>query len=211
MRALAAIVAGALLLAAGAASAPAAAAAPGERTCTKKLVRHVKEVRHRHAHGRRHRHRRVVRRLRRVCPTVATPIVVAPDVPGVTTPAPAPGAVAGDPTGAAETAPAPGSPPAPPAPARLQVVLDEFSLSLSRPSVVAGPVIVSVVNLGEDPHDLAARPDTGTAGSRQTSPEVEPEGGVGTAELTLGRGTWILYCTLPGHEAAGMRARLTTS
>ena len=51
-----------------------------------------------------------------------------------------------------------------PAPARVQVGADEFSYSLSRQSIKAGPAIVQLVNYGEDEHDLrtaARRRDPG--------------------------------------------------
>lgn len=38
--------------------------------------------------------------------------------------------------------------------ARVQVVADEFSLTLSRQKVKAGPVLIQLVNFGEDDHDL---------------------------------------------------------
>ncbi len=44
-----------------------------------------------------------------------------------------------------------------PAPARVQVSADEFSLALSRASLRSGPAIVELVNYGEDDHDLALR------------------------------------------------------
>ena len=49
-----------------------------------------------------------------------------------------------------------------PAPARVQVAADEFSYSLSRLSIKSGPVIVQLVNYGEDEHDLRLRRAGGT-------------------------------------------------
>ena len=49
-----------------------------------------------------------------------------------------------------------------PAPARVQVGADEFSYSLSRLSIKAGPAIVQLVNYGEDEHDLRMRRAGGT-------------------------------------------------
>ena len=42
-------------------------------------------------------------------------------------------------------------------PARVQVSAQEFSFTLSRASIEAGPAIVELANFGEDPHDLRMR------------------------------------------------------
>jgi plastocyanin len=95
------------------------------------------------------------------------------------------------------------------APARVQVIAKEYSFTLSRAEVPAGKVIVEFIDGGEDPHNLhLAEPAEGTeAGSFPTS---EP----GThADLTLNMhpGTYTLFCSLPGHEAKGMKATLTVN
>jgi hypothetical protein len=98
------------------------------------------------------------------------------------------------------------APPPPPVAARLQTTAREFSLQLSRPAIVAGPLILELVNRGEDPHDLHVRPAAGGAdvlALAQTAPS-----GVKDATGTLAAGTYTLYCSLPGHEAAGMHATL---
>ena len=104
------------------------------------------------------------------------------------------------------------APPAPPAPpsltARLQVTAREFSLQFSRPAVAAGPLVLELVNRGEDPHDLRVRPAAG-GGDVLSIGLTDPFGGVGEAEGPLEAGTFTLFCSLPGHEAAGMRATLT--
>ena len=46
------------------------------------------------------------------------------------------------------------STPARPAPARLGVQANEYHLVLSRGSVKAGPALIQLQNLGQDPHDL---------------------------------------------------------
>lgn len=121
-------------------------------------------------------------------PAQGTPIVVSP--PEATPPA------------------APG-PPVPPSPAaRLQVTAREFSLQLSRPAVAAGPLVLELVNRGEDPHDLRVRPAAGGAAVLSIA-LTDPFGGVGDTEGPLEAGTFTLFCSLPGHEAAGMRATLT--
>ena len=95
---------------------------------------------------------------------------------------------------------------APPPPARLQVSANEFSLVLSRQKIDAGRAIVELVNFGEDDHDLRIR----RAGGRRIwgTPEVRP-GGTAVLRATLPAGRYRLWCSLPGHEAAGMWARLS--
>ena len=93
------------------------------------------------------------------------------------------------------------------APARVQVIAKEYSFTLSRAAVPAGKVIVEFVDGGEDPHNLhlAELAEGSEAGSFPTS-----EPGTHT-DLTLNMhpGTYTLFCSLPGHEAKGMKATLT--
>jgi hypothetical protein len=93
---------------------------------------------------------------------------------------------------------------------RLLVEAREFRFSLSRTTVKAGPAIVQLAARGEDPHDLRlVKLDArGRASGRPASvPETLP-GGVGEWRGTLTRGRWRLYCSLPGHDRAGMHAVL---
>jgi hypothetical protein len=92
-----------------------------------------------------------------------------------------------------------------PAPARLQVSGDEFSLSLSRTSIRKGPAIIELVNYGEDDHDLALRRIGGTRTYRVGV--VEP-GQTGSLEARLRPGRFTLWCTRADHRAQGMRATL---
>lgn len=155
---------------------------------------------------------------RRVCVTRTVKAKPKPAVPAVpaSVSAPALPEAAAPAAGAATTtvgdAPAPAAPtptPAVPAPARLQVTAREFSLVLSRPAVAAGTLIAQLVNRGEDPHDLHLRD---AEGADRFAVAETPSGGVVTAAaVTLSSGTYTLYCALPGHEAAGMRASLTVA
>jgi hypothetical protein len=96
-----------------------------------------------------------------------------------------------------------------PAPARMLVTADEFMLLASRQRVAAGKVEIQLYNRGEDAHDLAARrlrrgkPVGRTLRVRETRP-----GDLGEATWRLKSGKYSLWCTLPGHRAAGMRATL---
>ena len=93
----------------------------------------------------------------------------------------------------------------PPPPARVQVVAQEFTLSLSRARIRAGDAIVELVNAGQDAHDLKLRRVGGTT---TRSWPVVPAGGHVDEELRLRPGRYRLWCGLPGHAEAGMRATL---
>jgi plastocyanin len=95
---------------------------------------------------------------------------------------------------------------APATPSRLLVEATEFRFTLSRTNVKPGKAIVQLAIRGEDPHDLKVR-RIGSA-SVSSVPETVP-GGVAEWRGTLKRGRYELYCSLPGHKKAGMRAVLT--
>lgn len=99
--------------------------------------------------------------------------------------------------------PSRGLPPAPPA--RLQVTALEFEYRLSRQTIVAGPALIELVNLGEDEHDLRLRRVGGTRtyALRGTQPD---ERGLLRARLLPGR--FRLWCSLADHVSRGMRAEL---
>jgi plastocyanin len=113
-------------------------------------------------------------------------------------------AAAGNPAPPAGEAP-PAEPPA--SPARVQVIAKEYSFTLSRAEVPAGNVIVELVNGGEDPHNLhllETAADSEAGAFPNTAPGVHED-----LELNLRAGTYTLFCSLPGHEAKGMKATLT--
>jgi hypothetical protein len=82
----------------------------------------------------------------------------------------------------------------------------EWRVSLYRSKVPVGAVKLNVRNFGEDGHDLAVR----TAAGRLLGslPELRP-GENATLRVRLRRpGRYVVFCSLEGHEARGMRARL---
>ncbi|MFI5004493.1 MAG: hypothetical protein ACHQE6_05715, partial [Solirubrobacterales bacterium] len=108
----------------------------------------------------------------------------------------------GEPTG---ESPAPGSS-GPPPPARVQVIAKEYSLTLSRPEVPAGEVIVELLNRGEDAHNLHLLQSL--EGSEAGSlPSTEP-GALHDLKVALRAGSYTLFCAMPDHEAKGMKATL---
>jgi hypothetical protein len=94
-----------------------------------------------------------------------------------------------------------------PAPARVQVVAEEFSLTLSRRTLAAGPAIVELANFGEDPHDLKLRRQAAGAPTL-TIAELGPSR---QAQLRarLAPGRFVLWCSIADHRQRGMVARLT--
>jgi hypothetical protein len=91
------------------------------------------------------------------------------------------------------------------APGRLMAQADEYSLVLSRQSIVRGPALLQFLNRGEDPHDLKLQR---VGGSRVVSLPETRAGEIAHADLRLRTGTYRLWCSLPGHRALGMRAKL---
>ncbi|WP_210492524.1 hypothetical protein [Patulibacter sp. SYSU D01012] len=95
-------------------------------------------------------------------------------------------------------------------PNRLLVGALEWRLELSRQSVRPGPLVLQLQNRGEDAHDLylqRVRRD-GRPYGRTLRVAVTPSGRLTTADLSLARGRWRLWCSLPGHRMAGMQAFL---
>jgi hypothetical protein len=94
-----------------------------------------------------------------------------------------------------------------PAPARLQVVANEYTLTLSRQRILAGPVVIELVNVGMDPHDLRLQRIGGA--HVYGTPVVDPGG---RRELALPRllaGRYRLWCAVADHRMRGMKAALT--
>ncbi len=80
--------------------------------------------------------------------------------------------------------------------------LSEFAIDLSSDQIAAGGDI-SVRNNGTMVHNLTVRDaDLG-------SPDLEAGASASLDLSGLDAGTYELYCTIPGHEAAGMTAALT--
>jgi hypothetical protein len=96
------------------------------------------------------------------------------------------------------------------APARMLVTADEWMLVTSRQAVQAGGLQIQLYNRGEDAHDIAARrvDRLGERVGRTFRIRETRPGELGEATWRLRSGKYRLWCTLRGHEAAGMRARL---
>ena len=91
--------------------------------------------------------------------------------------------------------------------ATVQVRETEFKIAPAPATVAApGKVTFVVENAGKIPHDLAVQGSGGTTKTALISP-----GKSAKLTATLAAGTYTLYCTVPGHKAAGMVAKLTVS
>jgi uncharacterized cupredoxin-like copper-binding protein len=70
----------------------------------------------------------------------------------------------------------------------------------------AGVVTIVMKNVSILPHDVAIK-----GHGVHAQGKVVPKGGTSTVTATLKRGSYEFYCTVPGHEAAGMKGTLTVS
>jgi plastocyanin len=113
--------------------------------------------------------------------------------------------------GSAPTVPGSAQQPAEEAPtvARLGVKASEFKFVLSRSSLEAGEAIVELDNQGEDPHNLNLQLADGQGPEFQVG-EIGSQKRI-QARFTLPPGTYKLWCSIPGHEALGMKATLSVT
>jgi uncharacterized cupredoxin-like copper-binding protein len=86
----------------------------------------------------------------------------------------------------------------------VNVAESEFKIVLPSTSLKAGKITFAVKNVGKIPHDLAVK------GTSFKTSLIQP-GSTATLSATLKAGSYELYCTVPGHEAAGMKVNVTVS
>jgi uncharacterized cupredoxin-like copper-binding protein len=91
-----------------------------------------------------------------------------------------------------------------PAATKVPVSETEFKITLASTNFKAGEITFEAKNDGKIPHDLAIK------GTSDKTKLIQP-GGTADLTVTLKPGTYELYCTVPGHEAAGMRLNITVS
>jgi len=70
-------------------------------------------------------------------------------------------------------------------------------------SAKAGPVTISFANMSPLPHNMTIAQGTKVLGATPTF-----QGGTKTLSLNLKPGTYVFYCSVPGHRAAGMEGKL---
>ncbi len=80
----------------------------------------------------------------------------------------------------------------------------EFKIVLGSTNLKAGEITFQVKNDGKIPHNLSIK-ETG-----DKTKEI-PAGGTAELKVTLKPGKYVLYCSIPGHEAAGMKLSVTVS
>jgi plastocyanin len=79
---------------------------------------------------------------------------------------------------------------------------DALKFDKTAYSAKAGAVDISYINDGTQPHTLLIK------GNKKFKLGIGKED---DGTVTLAAGTYTIYCNLPGHEAAGMKATLTVS
>jgi uncharacterized cupredoxin-like copper-binding protein len=94
--------------------------------------------------------------------------------------------------------------PAKPAATKVPVSETEFKIVAGSTDLKAGEITFEAKNDGKLPHDLAIK-ETGD------KTKLIPVGDTAELKVTLKAGKYELYCTVPGHEAAGMKLNITVS
>jgi plastocyanin len=73
----------------------------------------------------------------------------------------------------------------------------------SSASAKPGKVTLRMKNASSTPHDIAIKGSVNQIGA------IVSGGGISTVNVSLAPGTYEFYCSVPGHEAAGMKGTLT--
>ena len=100
----------------------------------------------------------------------------------------------------------PGKTAAPAGGEKVAVSETEFKITAPAAKVAPGKVTFDVKNAGKIGHDLVV---SGPGVSSTAKTALLNPGQSATLTVTLAAGTYTLYCSVPGHRAAGMSAKLT--
>jgi uncharacterized cupredoxin-like copper-binding protein len=87
--------------------------------------------------------------------------------------------------------------------AELTVTGTEYSFAPSPLTASAGPTTIRFTNRGATEHDFSIK---GLAIHLSAQPGKAAE-----ATVTLKPGTYLVYCSVPGHRESGMQGKLTVS
>jgi plastocyanin len=88
----------------------------------------------------------------------------------------------------------------------IDVAQSGFAFTKTTATAKAGPVELRSMNPQSVTHDISIKGN----GVDQQGNQVS-NGGVSTVTVTLKPGTYTYFCSVPGHEAAGMKGTLTVS
>jgi uncharacterized cupredoxin-like copper-binding protein len=87
----------------------------------------------------------------------------------------------------------------------VKVVEVEYKIEMPKTTFAPGTYTFDVKNDGKIPHDLKI---AGPGGAK--TPLISPGGGEALT-VTLKRGTYDFYCTVPGHKQLGMDQKVTVT
>jgi plastocyanin len=80
----------------------------------------------------------------------------------------------------------------------------QLKFNASSATASTGKVTINMTNKSSVPHDIAIK-----GGGVNVVGAIVTNGATSTVSTTLAPGTYEFYCSVPGHEAAGMKGTLT--
>lgn len=88
---------------------------------------------------------------------------------------------------------------------------DKTKLAFAKKALTAkaGKVTLRMPNPSSMPHNIAIRKGVGATGKAIAEGKIVGKGGVSKITVTLKRGKYRYFCSVPGHEAGGMWGILT--
>ncbi len=90
----------------------------------------------------------------------------------------------------------------------IDIAQSGFAFVKSTATAPAGAVTLKAMNPQSTPHNISIENDDGSVD--QDGPNVS-DGGVSQVTVTLTPGKYTFYCSVPGHEDAGMKGTLTVT
>ena len=90
---------------------------------------------------------------------------------------------------------------------KLQIDADptgQLKFLASSAAATAGNVTINMLNKSSTPHDIAIQ-----GAGVNTVGKIVSNGGTSTVSANLKPGKYTFYCSVPGHEQAGMKGTLT--
>lgn len=87
----------------------------------------------------------------------------------------------------------------------VRVTESEFSIALDRRSFRPGRYTFVIQNRGQVPHNLLIN----GPGAHSQASRLIAGGRAGSLTVTLRRGSYRLWCSVPGHDGAGMHTTIT--